>query len=242
MTVDVFFTPAEVDPLAVTDATVVVIDVIRATSTIVEALANGARAVYPTGSTEDALRLAGSLGRDDTLLCGERRGLKIEGFDLGNSPAEFAPDVVDGKRLVMTTTNGTRALLAAAGARRTVTASFLNLTSTIQAVGNTERLAVICAGRSDRFSLEDALCAGMLLEGVCEGRQDSQVLNDAARVALLLAGAFAVDEGFLAETAGGAALIEAGLGDDLAFCARRDLHSSVPEMNDRIITLGVPAS
>ncbi len=86
-----------VDEASVEGRTAVVIDVIRATSTLVEALANGARAIFPTVSTEEAVKLASSLGREDTLLCGERKGLKIEGFDLGNSPAEFTPEVVAGK-------------------------------------------------------------------------------------------------------------------------------------------------
>ena len=74
------------------------IDVVRATTTIVEAMANGARAIYPTESTEEAVRLASSMGREDTLLCGERKGHKVEGFDLGNSPREFTADVVSRTR------------------------------------------------------------------------------------------------------------------------------------------------
>ena len=132
MTVDTFFTGAAVDPAAVPGTTAVVIDVIRATSTIMEALANGARAVYPVASTEEAVQLAASLGRDDSLLCGERKGVMIEGFDLGNSPREYTPDVVAEKQLVMTTTNGTRAFVAVQGAERVVSASFLNLSAVVE--------------------------------------------------------------------------------------------------------------
>ena len=109
MRIDVHFTLPEVDPAALTESTAVVIDVLRATSTIVEALANGAGGVYPTTSAGDAARLAASLGREDTLLCGEQKGLKVDGFDLGNSPAEFVEEIVAGKKLVMSTSNGTRA-------------------------------------------------------------------------------------------------------------------------------------
>ncbi|MCA9297739.1 MAG: 2-phosphosulfolactate phosphatase, partial [Phycisphaerales bacterium] len=109
MRIDVFFTVDEVDPALLPGTTVVVVDVVRATTTITEALANGARGIYPTASIEEAVKLASSLGREDALLCGERKGAKIEGFDLGNSPREFTRAAVEDKRLVMSTTNGTRA-------------------------------------------------------------------------------------------------------------------------------------
>ncbi|MBT8397581.1 MAG: 2-phosphosulfolactate phosphatase [Gemmatimonadetes bacterium] len=134
MTIDVFFSPAVVDETSVEGKTAVVIDVIRATSTLVEALANGAKAIFPTLSTEEAVKLASSLGREDTLLCGERKGLKVEGFDLGNSPAEFTAEVVGGKQLVMTTTNGTRAFAAVEAADRVLAASFLNLSAVVEAL------------------------------------------------------------------------------------------------------------
>jgi 2-phosphosulfolactate phosphatase len=138
MKVRTFLSAAEAESGEVAGHTAVVIDVIRATSTIVEALAAGARAVYPTVSTEDAIRIANSLGRDDTLLCGERKGLKIPGFDLGNSPSEFTSESVGGMRLVMSTTNGTRAFLAAEDADRIVAASLMNLTAVVESVRDTE--------------------------------------------------------------------------------------------------------
>ena len=119
MRIDTYFTVPEVDGASLAESTVVVIDVVRSTTTIIEALANGARAIFPTESTEDAVRLAQSLGREDSILCGERKGEKVEGFDLGNSPAEFTREVVEDKKLVMSTTNGTRALaIAQEGDRR----------------------------------------------------------------------------------------------------------------------------
>ena len=96
MNATVFFTLQEVDGAVLQDHTAVVIDVLRASSTIVAALAAGAQAIYPVVSTEEAIKLATSLGRGDALLAGERRGLKVEGFDLGNSPREFTPEAVGG--------------------------------------------------------------------------------------------------------------------------------------------------
>src|SRR5690606_10616469 len=106
MRLDVFVTPGEIAAPALAGRTVVVLDILRATTSIVEALNAGARSVFPVGSIEEALRLANNFGRDEVLLAGERRCLPIEGFDLGNSPREFTEDRVGGKTIVMTTTNG----------------------------------------------------------------------------------------------------------------------------------------
>ncbi|MEX0856015.1 MAG: 2-phosphosulfolactate phosphatase [Gemmatimonadota bacterium] len=218
--------------------TAVVIDVIRATSTIVEALAAGAKAVYPTLATEDAIRIANSLGRDEILLCGERKGLMVPGFDLGNSPGEFVADRVEGMRLVMSTTNGTRAFLAAEDADRVLAAAFLNLSAVARSLQGAEKVAFVCAGRDGHFSLDDALCAGLLLQELLEGvEEDARVLDDASRAVLALARSFPLTPEFLQETAAGAALVEVGLAADLLHCAERDRYDLVPEMQDRMIRL-----
>src|SRR5688500_9820769 len=131
MKLDVFLTPGEVAAPDTAERVVVVIDVLRATSSIVEAIGAGAKAIYPVGSIEEALRLANTLGRDQVLLCGERKCLPIEGFDLGNSPAEFTAERVGGRTLVMSTTNGTTAMALAAGASRVLIAAPLNLSAVV---------------------------------------------------------------------------------------------------------------
>jgi len=239
--IEVFFTPPEGYPTSLQDATVAVVDVVRATTSMVEALAHGARAVFPVVATEDAVRLAVSLGREDTLLCGERRGEKVEGFDLGNSPREYGPDVVADKRLVWSTTNGTRAFAAAGEAGRVVAAAFTNLSACAREVADTEHVVVQCAGRLGRFALEDALCAGYLVNRLVESRdavgETRPELDDAARAARALAQAVEPTQAFLASTEGGAKLVEIGLGEDLAVCARVDHHDVVPELMDQALTL-----
>lgn len=237
MSVEVFFSPNVVDETVLEGRTTVVIDVIRATSCIAEALANGARGIFPTVLPEEAVKLALSLGREDTLLCGERKGLKIEGFDLGNSPAEYTPEIVEGKQLVMSTTNGTRALLAAEHAERVLVASFLNLSAVVKELEDVEDLAVVCAGRENRFSLPDALCAGILIRRVLDATGDGGEMNDAGRVVLDLAAKYNPDVAFLRSTAGGQALGEIGMDGDLAFCASVDRHAIVPVMRERRIAL-----
>ncbi len=236
MRIDTYFTPPEVDAGATADATVVVIDVVRATTTIIEALANGARAIYPTESTEEAVRLASSMGREDTLLCGERKGVKVEGFDLGNSPREFDPATVKDKKIVMTTTNGTRAMGAAADGARLLPCAFTNLGSVARAISEDDHVVIVCAGREDRFSLDDALCAGHLIQRTIADSEDDHELNDAARAVRALASARKPTKRFLSVTAGGASVVEIGLGADLDICADVDRHDIVVVMKDQAIT------
>src|SRR5687768_8753850 len=162
MRLDVYLTPGEVVPGEMVQRTVVVLDVLRATTTIAQALANGARSIYPVSSIEEALRLANTFGRDEVLLCGERKCLPIEGFDLGNSPTEFTRERVAGKTLVMTTTNGTAAFALIGGASRVLIGSLLNISAVVDDLARTGADPVIlCAGRERHFALEDATAAGL---------------------------------------------------------------------------------
>lgn len=239
MNIDVCFTPAEVVASDLGPRAVVVIDALRATSTIVEALANGARVVYPSAGIDDAVRIAQAMGRDNALLCGERRCLPIEGFDLGNSPREMTSERVEDRSLIMTTTNGTAALLVGAAGRQTLVASFLNLSAVADAlVEDGGPVTIICAGREKRFALEDAICAGALVRAI-QARSSVQYENsDAALAADMLADVRARSlESVLRATAAGRQLDEAGLGEDVAYCAQVDLHAIVPRFHDRQITL-----
>ena len=245
MRLDVHFTPAELAGIELPDR-VVVIDVLRATSTLVEALANGARAVFPVATADDAARIAQNVGRDSVLLCGERKGLPIEGFDLGNSPLEFSADRVADLSLVMTTTNGTRAFLTVAERRsakadpeatRILAGSFLNLGAVVERLrGGTGTMALVCAGREGRFALEDAVCAGAIVRRLADG--GALELNDGAAAAGALADRHMERlEALLAATAAGAHLRAIGREEDLAFCATLDRTDVVPRFRDRKITL-----
>lgn len=237
MRLDVFLTPGEVGAADTADRVVVIIDVLRATSTIVEAIGSGVRTIFPVASIEEALRLANTLGRDGVLLCGERKCLPIEGFDLGNSPPEFTPERVGGKTLVMSTTNGTTAMSLAAGASRVLIAAALNLSATVEelARGDAEPV-LICAGRERHFGLEDAVLAGQIASRVMAARPGEWECNDGARAALALSERFGLGEELFASTAAGRGIAAAGLAEDLAFCARVDRHSVVPVLQDRQIT------
>ncbi len=245
MRVDVFFTPGELAGVELPDR-IVVVDLLRATSTIVEALANGAKAVFPVETADAAARLAQNLGRDAVLLCGERKALPIEGFDLGNAPPEFTPERVADLSLVMTTTNGTRAFLSLVERRggavdtestAVLAGAFLNLGAVTRRLSDGAAATVVCAGREGRFALEDAVCAGAIVEGVAAltGEPD---MNDGALAARGLA-ARHMDELplMLERTAAGRHLVEVGRGADLEFCARVDRTGVIPRFRDRKITL-----
>lgn len=237
MRAEVYFAAAEVEPQFLSETAAVVIDVLRATTTMVSAFAHGARSIFPTASAEEAVRLAASLGREDTLLCGERKGVQIEGFDLGNSPGEFTAEVVMGKRLAMTTTNGTVAFSRAHEAERVLACAFTNLGAVAEAVRGEELLAIVCAGRQGRFSLEDAVCAGHLLLRLGVGPEGEGELNDAGRAVVALAETIEPNQAFLARTDGGIALAGIGLAGDLEECGHVDLHDIVPEMRDQALTV-----
>ena len=244
MKLDVLLTPGELLPADLAERTVVVIDVLRASSTIVEALGAGARTLYPVASVEDALRLANTLGREEVLLCGERKALPIEGFDLGNSPAEFTPGRVGGKTLVMSTTNGTTVMAAAQAASRVVIGSFLNLTAVVDDLvrGKAEPVFV-CSGREGKFGLEDAVCAGRMAAAVMEALPEVEwELNDGALAAVSLAERYGDAEALFRQVAAGKQLIDAGLEGDLAICARVDRHDILPVLHERQVTVASPGA
>jgi 2-phosphosulfolactate phosphatase len=232
---DIAFTPAEVRS-AIGERTVVVIDVLRATSTITHALVNGARSVLPVGSVEDAARMAEQIGRDAVLLCGERDAEPIRGFDLGNSPAEFTAGRVAGKTLVMTTTNGTVALLAAAGAAKCLVGSFLNVTAVAeQLAADGADALLLCAGRAGAFALEDAMCAGRIARLV--SARIPRLHGNDARMAAVRFARRPPGMQVLGRTAAGRRLRELGREEDVVFCAVEDLHNAVPVFDEHRIRL-----
>lgn len=233
--IEVRFTPAEFRTLCDIDlsrTTCVVFDVLRATSTIVTALAAGARAILPVGEIAEALQWRER--QPEVKLAGERDGLRIGRshangveFDFGNSPREFKPEAVAGKLIVTTTTNGTRALRACAGAQEIVVGSFLNLTATIRhlAAPTRERICLVCAGTGENAALEDTLAAGAICEGMVSVVPAAAHLEDSARIAR---GVFLHARDHLADTLGEACnarrlLRLPELRDDVEFCVRQDV-------------------
>lgn len=156
--------PSLIPPGCLRGGIAVVIDVLRATTVMVQALASGIDAIIPCLEIEEARDIAMRLGRETTILGGERRGLPIERFDLGNSPGSYTPEVCDGKTLVITTTNGTRAIHASLDSERILVAAFTNAAATASAVVDSGLpIHILCAGTDGQISFEDALLAGCLM-------------------------------------------------------------------------------
>jgi 2-phosphosulfolactate phosphatase len=199
----------------------VAIDVLRATSTLAVALSNGATHVRPVATPAEAM--AEKRRRPDALLCGERDGRRIAGFDLGNSPFEYPPEVVRGRELIFASTNGSQAMIAAAGARRRRIGAFVNAAATLAALEREPDVLLVCAGKLGRFSLEDAAFAGWL--GAALESRGATLEGEAARLARSLAPATADEVHALVQGASHARYLRrmgAEFAKDVEFCARLD--------------------
>ncbi|SHK96144.1 2-phosphosulfolactate phosphatase [Rhodothermus profundi] len=229
MNVEVFLTGHQVGEEDVEGRTVVVIDVLRASSTIITALANGARAVIPVADMDQAGKIAMNLDPSTYLLGGERDGDRIDGYHLGNSPLEYTPDVVQGKTIILNTTNGTRTIWNARSAQHLVIGSFLNADQVVQFIRKAKLdVTIICAGRNNRVALDDTLCAGLILYRLWEGQEPEHV-SDAAHIALTQ---YLHDRDRLAHAlrhSNHARWLSAkGYGADVEYCLQLDVCSVLP--------------
>ncbi len=183
MIVKLYFTPQPLTDAKLRGRIAVVIDVLRASTSICTAIQNECREIVPVGATGDAAAMRANLDRAKVLLCGERDGNKVEGFDLGNSPAEYSLEVVRDKVLIFASTNGSRAILRCASAIQTMICGFVNLSAVAEAILIAQKdVAIVCAGRQGNFSLEDTFCGGALIDKLVTSGT-FQTDNDAAQVA-----------------------------------------------------------
>ncbi|MCL0101467.1 2-phosphosulfolactate phosphatase [Dehalococcoidia bacterium] len=211
----------------------IVIDVVRASSTIAQALASGCEQITPVSSVTQARRSRAD--SPEVLLGGERMGLKISGFDLGNSPREYTSSLVRGKRIVFTTTNGTRALRAAVGAGEVLVGAFVNLPAVVQeAVGKGLDILVAPVGRGNAPVLDDTVCAGMYVDSLIAAGANPTA--DALVTRMVYLGYRGNVEEGLRQSASGQALLKVGLGDDLKYCAQVGLFDLVPRFKEGRIT------
>ncbi len=234
MKIDVILTPAEIATLPGRDlaaSTAVVFDVLRATSTILAALANGAASIRPVATLDEAWALRKEF--PDAVVAGEREGVKVEGFAFGNSPLEYTRKAVDGREIIHTTTNGTVALRAVAGAKCVLIGALLNLDALAAYLraAMPEHLVLICAGSWTEFSLEDALAAGGLMARLPEAEA-----TDPGTLVSLVHQRFGMEPySCLRSSKNGRRLVNIGLGEDVAYCSRSSSSALVPEMRNGVI-------
>jgi 2-phosphosulfolactate phosphatase len=233
----VHFSPATVREESVRGRTVVVLDVLRASSTIVTALAAGALGVIPSESLEAATEMVVKLGRDDTLLCAERDGRRVDGCDLGNSPREYTAEEVADRLIVLATTNGSRAMVRCRSAARLYVGAYLNAGTVVSALEGLDEVVFVCAGNDGGFSLEDAACAGHLLHRLEEVTgEEVEPSGDGAWVALRLGRDDSITPlDLLQRSSHGRRLITDGFAEDLPVCAGVDLHRVLPVLRDHVL-------
>jgi 2-phosphosulfolactate phosphatase len=225
--VDVAVTPDGLDRAAIATSTVLVIDVLRASTCIVTALTNGCVGIVPVAAPEEArARLAALPG---ALVAGERRGEPLEGFDLGNSPLEFTRERIGGRVVIMTTSNGTRALLAARGAAAIGVAAFVNLgAAAAWALQARRDVLLLCSGERGARSLEDHVCAGLLAARLLAS-EPGAVATRTATEAVAAARPYGKDVARLARDSSWARhLASRGRAQDVAACLSLDTASVVP--------------
>lgn len=234
--VRVHLLPALFEPEEVRGGVAVILDILRASTTIVHALAHGARCVIPTVDVPTAQALAASFPAGSVLLGGEREGVLIPGFDLDNSPFAYSAAVVAGKTIVFTTTNGTAALQRAVQAERVLIGSFVNLQAVVNILAEDGRPAhLVCAGTRGKITIEDALAAGAIVDRLLAefGRRDEDLADDQAQLALAHYVSAAVSEAGLRRAlrngAGGRNCRRLGFDAQIDRAATLDLFDIVPE-------------
>jgi len=237
MEVDIELLPVAPDPASILNRSVVVLDILRATSVVVQALSEGARECIPVRSVEDAFERRKSFPPGSTLLGGEKDTRPIEGFDLGNSPRDYVSGRIKDKRIILRTTNGTQAFHLVSSAGAVVVASFFNVDAAARrCVELGLDLLVFPSGDEGRFSIEDTVCGGMIIDRIVQMKGKEVLLTDASHAALILFKRF---ENRLVEvfhlSHHGNKLVSLGRGEDLPYCARTNVIPLVPVFKEGVI-------
>jgi len=235
MKIHVLFSAAYCDELNFSGKNTIVIDVLRATTVIATALSNGAREIIPVGSIDFAMKISGNSSDRQTLLCGERNTKMIDGFNLGNSPFEYSKEIVEGKSIVLYTSNGTKSVVKAKYSDNLFTAAFVNLSSVVEAVKDYDEIQILCSGSSGPFCIEDTVCAGNIISELSKIKNQPE-LTDAGLASLLL---YERHENnilaMLKNSEHGKLLIENGFGKDIEFCSQVNLFQVAPKLSNGVL-------
>ncbi len=225
----------DVSPENIKDKNVVIIDVFRTTTVIVTALKHKAECVIPADSIEEAWEVFNQYGKDQALLGGERKALPIEGFHLDNSPSSYSEKKVNGKKIILTTSNGTRAIKACIKYKKLYIASFLNVSSVADTLSQTDDdICIVCSGTLGNFSIEDGLCAGAIIS-ILRSRTTASTSDlgwamkrlyetESNIKELLKNGSFAYNY-----------LLKTGYSDDIDYCLQFDRLKMVPVFDSHYI-------
>lgn len=230
MKIDVVISADYIKQEDLKEKSVVIIDVLRATSVITTALANGAKEVIPTLTVEEAFEKKKEIG-ESSLLAGERQAKKIDGFELSNSPLEFTKDKVKAKTIILSTTNGTRALTLASTGARILIASILNTKAVAKKLIEIGKdIVIINAGTNGKFSTDDFICCGYIISEV--KNSTSCDLTDIARVSMDIYDNNSDIKEYIKNATHYGVLVSLGLEADIQYCCKKDLFDIVPEYID----------
>lgn len=232
MEIDIVTTGKNVTSDIVKDKIVIVIDILRATSVIITAISNGAKSVIPVTSVEEALKIKNRM--ENIILGGERKAKKIDGFDLSNSPLEYTKENIEDKNVILTTTNGTKAITKSQSADRVFIGSLLNAKAVAKKVfEENKHIVIVLAGTNDKFSIDDFIAAGAIINDILE--MGEYVLTDISKTALLLFNTNTDLENLISNAYHYNLLLNLGLEKDIKYCLSKDILDIVPEYENGVI-------
>ncbi|MBI6872936.1 2-phosphosulfolactate phosphatase family protein [Clostridium aciditolerans] len=236
MKVDLIISADDIKQEKILKKSIVVIDMLRATSVITTAMNNGCKAVVPVLTIEEALEIANK-DRKKYILGGERKALKIEGFDCANSPLEYRRDIVEGKTLVITTSNGTRAIQGSLGAKNILIGALINAKAVAEKLISLDNdVVIVNAGTLGQFSMDDFICAGYIIDCLLRERSDIE-LTDISKTAYYIYKENQNIISFIKYASHYKRIKELNLEEDLDYCCQKDIINIVPEYNDGTITV-----
>ncbi|MGI6160809.1 MAG: 2-phosphosulfolactate phosphatase [Christensenellales bacterium] len=240
MLIDVFAAYNHVVDKYMREKTAIIVDVLRATSTIITALDNGCQQIIPADEIDEALNVAQTMKSDQVKMGGERNADKITGFEFGNSPFEYTREAVEGKTVIMTTSNGTRAIRKSRAANKVLLGGFINATAVAQAAINEGRdLCIVCAGTGQKFSMDDAMAVGAIIQRIRQLNGNLDIDSDDLGIAcemLYLKYRDNIREG-VKYARHYIRLMELGLNEDIDYCLQEDIINLVPVYSDGLITI-----
>jgi 2-phosphosulfolactate phosphatase len=228
--IDLFFSAAEIPSVKINGRVAVIIDVLRASTSIITALANGCRGILPVSEIDEAKQLAQQFPPESILLGGERNEMPIPGFDLSNSPLEYTADKVIEKRIIFTSSNGAKLFNYIRDAHKAIVAGFVNVTASSEfIIEHNADVSIMCAGKNRLFGIEDAVCGGMIVDKILNKTSVYLNLNDGAVAAqrLYLSYADNITE-MLYQTSHGKRLVEIGSEQDIKACGQLDSFNTIP--------------
>lgn len=236
MKIDIIISADDIIESKLENKTAVVIDMFRATSVITTALSNGCKEVIPCLTINETLEEAAKYQKGSYILGGERKAVKIDGFDLSNSPLEYTKEIVDNKTVFMTTTNGTRTLMKCLAAKRIIIAAMINAeASAKKLIDINDDVVIVNAGTNGNFSMDDYICSGYIISEILKNKTNVD-LTDIAKTAKMIYESHTDILSYVKEATHYSVMKSLKLDDDIEYCVQKSILDIVPEYKDKKIT------